>query len=125
MRLPNRVTKGTMRTYVKLVCLLLALTTSSFCQTLNTRPDNSIPAPVAPAQKPNAEEHYQQLRNAGLSNESISVTNAVLKRDAGTFTFNSGAFFFVTPVNGKVTGAVFMGKGHFVLTPPTFQERRT
>src|SRR5262249_25885714 len=49
----------------------------------------------------------------------------VLKRDAGTFTFNSGAFFFVTPVNGKVTGAVFMGKGHFVLTPPTFQERRT
>src|SRR5262249_38121107 len=60
-----------------------------------------------------------------LGKESVSVTNEILKRDAGTFTFNSGTFFFVTPVNGKVTAAVFMGSGRFSIVPPTAQERRS
>ena len=43
----------------------------------------------------------------------------VLKRDAGTFTFIRGSFIFYGEVNGKITGAVFGGVGHFHLTPPT------
>ena len=82
---------------------------------------------LAPAETPsvaNTDSTYQSLRNITLSTESISVENAVLKRDAGTFTFQSGTICFLQPVNGKVTGAVFVGNGTFTLEPPTDGERR-
>src|ERR1039458_6844023 len=63
---------------------------------------------------PNSDPAYQQLRNLTLSGEAVSVTNFKLKRDAGTLNFYSGTVCFVTPVQGKVTGAVFVGDGTFV-----------
>ena len=72
----------------------------------------------APAPGPNSDPTYQALRNLGLSGEAVSVSNVELKRDAGTFHLRSGSICFVSPVNGKVTGAVFTGDGNFVLTPP-------
>ncbi len=85
------------------------------------------PAPAAPAaaQLPNADPTYQQLRNVGLSGEVAAASNLVLKRDAGTFTFRSGTFSFLAPVNGKVTGAVFVGEGSFSLTPPMEMEKKS
>jgi hypothetical protein len=68
---------------------------------------------------------YQALRNLTLGGESVSVNNLELKRDAGTFHLRSGTICFVTPVNGKVTGAVFSGDGNFVLEPPTASERNS
>ncbi|MGH9532563.1 MAG: M1 family aminopeptidase [Terriglobales bacterium] len=91
-------------------------------QEVGQRPAAS-PAPAA--QQPNTDPTYQQLRNVGLSGEVATVSNLVLKRDAGTFTFRSGTFSFLAPVNGKVTGAVFVGEGSFSLTPPLEVEKRS
>src|SRR6267143_6846702 len=71
----------------------------------------------------NTDPTYQQLRNIGLSGEAVSVNGFALKRDAGTFHLRSGVVCFVAPVQGKVTGAVFVGDGNFVLDPPSPAER--
>jgi hypothetical protein len=78
-----------------------------------------------PVAGPNSDPTYQQLRNLTLSGEAVSVTNFVLKRDAGTFHLHSGTVCFVTPVQGKITGAVFTGDGNFVLDPPLESERQS
>jgi hypothetical protein len=74
---------------------------------------------VAQAQNtPNSDPAYQALRNLTLSGESVSVSNFDLKRDAATFHLRSGIVCFAAPVQGKVTGAVFVGDGNLVLDPP-------
>jgi hypothetical protein len=67
---------------------------------------------------PNSDPTYQSLRNLTLGGEAVSVSNLELKRDAGTFHLRSGTVCFTAPVQGKVTGAVFVGDGNFVLAPP-------
>jgi hypothetical protein len=76
------------------------------------------------AQHPaNANATYQKLRGLLPGDDVIAVNNLELRRNAGVFTFSHGNFAFYGEVNGKVTGAVFKGEGHFHLTPPTAQER--
>ena len=72
---------------------------------------------------PNSDPTYQQLRNLGLGGEAVSVNNLTLRRDAATFHLRSGTVCFVPPVQGKVTGAVFVGDGNMVLDPPLAIER--
>ena len=72
----------------------------------------------AAAPAPNSDPTYQALRNLTLSGEAVTVTTFDLHREAGTFHLHSGTVCFVTPVQGKVTGAVFVGDGNFVLDPP-------
>jgi hypothetical protein len=79
---------------------------------------------VAPS-GPNSNPTYQALRNIALGNESVSVTDLKLKRDAATFVLHSGSVCFVPPVNGKITGAVFVGDGKFVFDPPIESERKS
>jgi hypothetical protein len=67
---------------------------------------------------PNSDPTYQVLRNLTLSGEAVSVTNLDLKRDAGTFHLRSGTVCFTAPVEGKVTGAVFVGEGNLVISAP-------
>jgi hypothetical protein len=67
---------------------------------------------------PNSDPTYQALRNLTLGGEAVSVSNFDLKRDAGTFHLRSGTICFVAPVQGRVTGAVFVGDGNLVITPP-------
>jgi hypothetical protein len=67
---------------------------------------------------PNSDQTYQALRNVTLGGESLSVNNLDLKRDAGTFHLRSGTVCFAAQVQGKVTGAVFVGDGNFVLDVP-------
>jgi hypothetical protein len=74
---------------------------------------------------PNSDPTYQQLRNAGLSGEVVSVHELTLKRDAATFHLHSGNVCFVSAVQGKVTGAVFVGDGNMILDPPLGIERST
>jgi hypothetical protein len=71
----------------------------------------------------NSDPTYQQLRNLTLASEAVTVTNFDLRRDAATFHLHSGTFCFVNPVQGKVTGAVFVGDGNFVITPPSVSEK--
>jgi hypothetical protein len=72
----------------------------------------------------NNEPTYVQLRNIKVGSEKIAVTNFTLKRDAAVFTFNDGTFYFLEPVNGKITGAVFIGDATFALRPPLAVEQR-
>jgi len=84
----------------------------------------SVFAQVLPsASAPNSDPTYQQLRNIGLSGESVSVNHLVLKRDAATFRLRSGTVCFLAPVQGKVTGAVFSGEGNVVIDPPVSEIR--
>ena len=78
-----------------------------------------VPAPAQNATPgPNSDPTYQALRNLTLGSESVSVSNLDLKRDAGTFHLRSGTICFIAPVQGKITGAVFVGDGNFVISPP-------
>ena len=46
-------------------------------------------------------------------------------REGGVFHFDQGEFYFYGPVNGKITGAVFSGKGHFELAVTDPSERHS
>jgi hypothetical protein len=50
---------------------------------------------------------------------TISVENFTLKDDAGHFLLKQGAVTFLAPVDNEVTGAIFLGEGHFSLKPFT------
>ena len=80
-------------------------------------------AQTATPQAPNSDPVYQQVRNVGLGGEALTIHDVDLKRDAATFHLQSGTICFVAPVEGKVTGAVFVGTGTLVLDPPTAIER--
>ncbi len=73
----------------------------------------------------NSDGIYSTLRNLTLGTEAVSISNFDLKRDAGTFRFRSGTVCFVAPVNNRVTGAVFVGDGLFLLNPPFESERKS
>jgi hypothetical protein len=66
---------------------------------------------------------YEQIKAFTLNGGSVSVTGLTLARDRALMTF-SGTFFFSPPVNGRVTGAVFVGNGKFIAeTPPSVFEK--
>ncbi|HXM35505.1 MAG TPA: hypothetical protein VN920_09985 [Pyrinomonadaceae bacterium] len=54
-----------------------------------------------------------------------TVNGVVLRRDAATFKFNSGEIYFLTPVEQRTIGAVFIGDGEMTLVPPTEVEKHS
>jgi hypothetical protein len=89
--------------------------------------DTELPLPVAKeevtvtgksAQYANTDSVYRNLRNVGLG-ASFQVEGFTLKCDAATLHLNSGTLTFLAPVNGMVTGAIFIGSGHLNLKPVT------
>jgi Peptidase family M1 domain len=93
----------------------LAVLLSLFVVPINSRPQST----AAP------DSTYSALRNLGLGNEAVTISNYDLKRDAGTFRLRSGTVCFLAPVNNKVTGAIFAGDGLFLLSPPDEAERKS
>ncbi|HWP45443.1 MAG TPA: hypothetical protein VNO14_19545 [Blastocatellia bacterium] len=92
-----------------------------------TEEGSSVREPVTVEERqdgPPSSTLYSQLRNLTLSGESASVENLALKPDAATITFKDGQLFFLSPVEGRVTGAVFVGNGEFSLTPLLGMEKR-
>jgi hypothetical protein len=83
----------------------------------------TVLAQSSPPAAPNSDPTYQQLRNLGLGGEAVAVNNLDLKREVATFHLRSGTVCFVSPVQGKVTGAVFVGDGNMVITPPNASEK--
>jgi Peptidase family M1 domain len=84
--------------------------------------------PILPARaqsQATSDGTYSALRNLSLGAESISISNYDLKRDAAIFRLRSGTICFVAPINNKVTGAVFIGDGLFLLNPPSDSERKS
>ena len=81
-----------------------------------------VQSQAQPPVGPNSDPVYQQLRNVGLGSEAVTVNNFDLKRDAATFRL-TGTVCFVAPVQGHVTGAVFVGNGTMSLDPPIASEQ--
>ncbi|MGD1010883.1 MAG: M1 family aminopeptidase [Candidatus Aminicenantales bacterium] len=69
-------------------------------------------------------EIWEALRSAQPKKAGCSVKGTVLVRDAFTFRLDSGAFFPLAEVSGRVVGGVFKGRGRFELMPATENERR-
>jgi Peptidase family M1 domain/Carboxypeptidase regulatory-like domain len=64
----------------------------------------------------NSDLVYRQLREVGLG-QSFRFDNFTLTWDAASFQFHKGTLTFVSPVDGVVTGAIFVGDGDFTLKP--------
>ena len=62
----------------------------------------------------NSDPVYKELRGVGLG-ETFRFDDFTLNYEAGTFHFQKGTLTWLKPVEGVVTGAVFVGDGHFHL----------
>src|SRR5262249_26096162 len=51
--------------------------------------------------------------------KAMSVENLTLQKDAMTFVLKKGVVVPMLPLEGEVTGAIFMGEGTATLTTPT------
>jgi Carboxypeptidase regulatory-like domain/Peptidase family M1 domain len=84
---------------------------------------------VPTGQKGNQDPIYQSIRQLGKGDDFggpyAVVNNLKFKRDAANFTLKSGELYFITPIEDKVTAAVFIGDGEMSLTPPTDIEKRS
>jgi hypothetical protein len=67
---------------------------------------------------------YLQIRTAKLGGEYADVNNLVLARDVCKNTLKSGAIYFLPPVEGRVTGGVFIGEGELQMTPVLLIEQK-
>src|SRR5438552_269042 len=66
-----------------------------------------------------ADEILTQLSKIRLDKKQLySVRDITLRRDVLTIALNRGVIAFLEPVQGKVTGAVFIGSGEIVTIPP-------
>src|ERR1700723_3606372 len=69
---------------------------------------------------------YEALNELKLDPTRVfSVSDLTLRRDALHLAFTEGTLVFFQPLGGKVTGAVFLGRGHVVATPRDPGERRS
>lgn len=79
--------------------------------------------------KANSDPVYLQLRQQTRGDQDFSsyatVSNLVLKKESAIFTLRSGEIYFLAPVEGRITGAVFFGDGEFTISPPTEIERNS
>jgi hypothetical protein len=66
----------------------------------------------------NSDPLYKQLRNLGLG-DTFRFDDFTLQFDAATFHFRKGTLTLLNPVNGVVTGAIYIGEGRVDLTPAT------
>jgi hypothetical protein len=70
----------------------------------------------------NSDPVYRNLRGVGLG-ATYHFDKVTLPLDAATFEFDEGTLTFLNPVNGVVTGAVFIGQGNFKLKAMTLLSR--
>jgi len=66
----------------------------------------------------NSDPVYRKLREVGLG-ETFRFDNFTVQLDAATFRFQKGTLTILNPVDGIVTGAIYIGEGHFNLKPVT------
>ena len=66
-----------------------------------------------------ADEILTQLSRIRLDKSQMySVRDLTIRRDVLSISLNRGVLAFLEPVNGKITGAVFVGNGEIVAIPP-------
>jgi hypothetical protein len=85
---------------------------------------------VPTSTKGNTNALYQSLRVQAKSAQDFAgpygtVKEVSLSRDGAVFALHSGEIYFLTPVEGRTTGAVFLGEGEITLVPPTEVEKKS
>jgi len=71
----------------------------------------------------NSDPVYRQLRGIGFG-QTFRFDNYTLIWDAATIQFQRGTLTLLSPVDGVVTGAIFIGEGHFNLKASTSLDAR-
>ncbi len=66
----------------------------------------------------NVDPIYRQLRDIGLG-QTFRFDDFTVELDTATFHFQKGTLTVLNPVNGIVTGAIYIGEGHLNLKPVT------
>jgi hypothetical protein len=66
----------------------------------------------------NSDPVYRELRSVGMG-DTFALENFTLSVDVGTFQFQKGTLTWLRAVEGKVTGAIFLGEAHFHLKAVT------
>jgi hypothetical protein len=95
--------------------------TARACAQSTAKPIN----PNGPAKAPNSQKTYAALRADLPGNDGVSVKEFSLEREGGRFYFDQGDFYLYAPVEGHVTGAVFVGNGRFDLKAKDAGEQRS
>ena len=108
---------------------ILCFVVSTFAQETKPTPPNVVGEVTVTATKANIDPVYTEFRKLSespnaFSGEYATVNNLVLQRDAATFTLRNGEIYFLTPAQGRTTGAVFIGDGELSLTPPVDSEKK-
>src|SRR5678809_811193 len=81
--------------------------------------------PVYQAAQPQTDPTLTQLSKVRLDKSQIySVRDITINRDVLSITFNRGAIAFTEAIDGKVTGAVFIGSGDILAIPPDAPEKK-
>jgi hypothetical protein len=82
---------------------------------------------LAFAQKPiTALDLNHRLSNVGLDSKQVfNIRNGALDLEDLHFSFNDGTIAFTEAVDGRVTGAFFVGEGELLIVPPSQVERQT
>ena len=79
-------------------------------------------SPSAPSKSPR--ELYQALVALHVDSAQVyAVHDLSLRRDGVAFTFAEGKLSFLQALGGRVTGAVFLGRGRIFVLPPDAAER--
>ena len=76
-----------------------------------------IPARAQENSAAKSKELYDRVKAFSLDGGSAAVKELILTRDRGQMFFN-GTFYFTAPIDGHVTGAVFIGEGKFTAAVP-------
>jgi len=71
----------------------------------------------------NSDPFYRQFRDAELG-LTFQVHNFTVVDDVGTFALTEGTITFLKPIGKMVTGAIFVGQGHFSLKAVQLMDRR-
>jgi hypothetical protein len=108
----------------QVVCAVAVLSVVASGAVLAQVPVGPI-VPKGAAQPANTDGVYLALRSSLPTGDGVQVKDFTLNRQGGVFHFAQGNFFFYAPVNGKVTGAVFVGTGHFDLAPHETREQHS
>src|SRR5215211_7742224 len=83
-----------------------------------------LSSPVVVSPDFSYEQRFAEVRELEAApNRVATVTQLVVKRDVGQFSFGAGRFYLLTPVGGRTIGAVFVGSGVFSFAPPTRTEQ--
>jgi hypothetical protein len=80
------------------------------------RKEVSVAVSGKPSAFANTDPVYHQLRTVAIG-DTFRLDGFSLTEDVATFQFTKGTLTLLSPIEGVVTGAIFVGEGHFHLKP--------